>query len=485
MTKTQDTSESDASFAIEAKSCWETYASPEDRAAMRDLAGRYIDFLSTCKTERETVHFVRKALTEAGFTECADGDFAGDAVFRVLKGKTVFVARQGKKPLREGFRLVGAHGDTPRIDLKQHPLYQDCGVAQLKTHYYGGIRKHQWLARPLALHGVVAKKDGTVVPVTIGEDAADPVFAIPDLLPHLAYRQVEQKLADAFEAEKLNILIGHSPADPPAAPETAEGAEPAPKDAAKNGKDAIKAKVLALLHAKYGIGEADLYSAELQAVPAGPARFVGLDEALVGGYGQDDRACVFTALTALLTAPQPEHTQIVLFWDKEEIGSEGSTGAKSRFFEYCLDDLIEVWDPGARKSRVLAAGKALSADVHAPIDPDHQDLHEKLNSSTLGFGPVFCKFTGHRGKVGANDAHPEYVAWLRNLLDEAGVPWQMAELGRVDLGGGGTVAKFLAVYGMDVIDFGPSVLSMHSPFELTSVADIYAAMLAYKAFLSS
>lgn len=464
-------------FAIEAKSCWETYTTDEARAAMRELAERYVAFLTDCKTERETVHYVRRALTEAGFAECPDGAFAGDAVFRVMKGKTVFVARKGKKPLRDGFRLVGAHCDTPRLDLKQRPLYEDCGVAQLKTHYYGGIRKHQWLARPLALHGVVARKDGTVVPVTIGEDAADPVFTIPDLLPHLAYRQVEKKLSEAFEAEKLNILVGHSPA--------ANDAADAEEKDKKNGKDPIKTKVLALLHDRYGIEEADLYSAELQAVPAGPARLVGLDGALVGGYGQDDRVCVFAALTALLAAPQPEHTQIVLFWDKEEIGSEGSTGAKSHFFEYCLEDLIDAWDPGARKSRVFAAGKAMSADVHAAMDPDYQDLHEKLNSALLGFGPVFCKFTGHRGKVGANDAHPEYVAWLRGLLDDAGVPWQMAELGRVDLGGGGTVAKFLAVYGMDIIDFGPAVLSMHSPFEITSVADIYAAMLAYKAFLGS
>ncbi|MFU2208102.1 aminopeptidase [Solidesulfovibrio sp. C21] len=476
MSDANETKNGVSSHAIEAKSCWETYASPEQRAGMRELADRYIAFITACKTERETVAYTRKALAEAGYVESPDGDFSGDAVFRVMKGKTVFIARKGKKPLREGFRLVGAHCDTPRIDLKQRPLYESCGVAQLKTHYYGGIRKHQWLARPLALHGVVAKKDGTVIPVTIGEDPSDPVFAIPDLLPHLAYKQVEQKLSDAFEAEKLNILIGHSPE---ASPEAAEGGEK------KEAKDPIKAKVLSLLYDKYGIEEADLYSAELQAVPAGAARPVGLDKALIGGYGQDDRVCVFTALSALLENPTPEHTQIVLFWDKEEIGSEGSTGAKSRFFEYCLEDLIDAWDPGARKSRVLAAGKALSSDVHAALDPDYQDLHEKLNSATLGYGPVFCKFTGHRGKVGANDAHPEYVAWLRNLLDGAGIPWQMAELGKVDLGGGGTVAKFLAVYGMDIIDFGPAVLSMHSPFEITSAADVYTAVLAYKAFLSS
>ncbi|MFP5257874.1 MAG: aminopeptidase [Acidobacteriota bacterium] len=485
MSDMEETAPTAPALAIEAKSCWEIYAAPEQRTAMKALADTYIDFLTTCKTERETVIYVRDALTRAGFAESLDGNFAGDAVFRVMKGKTVFVARKGKRPLSEGFRLLGAHCDTPRIDLKQRPLYQDCGVAQLKTHYYGGIRKHQWLARPLALHGVVAKKDGSLVTVTIGEDPADPVFTIPDLLPHLAYRQVEKKLSEAFEAEKLNIIIGHAPADKPAeTPEDAAEAKPA-QNGNGNGNDLIKAKVLALLNEKYGIEEADLYSAELQAVPAGAARRVGLDGALIGGYGQDDRVCVYAGLTALLDAEAPEHTQIVLFWDKEEIGSEGSTGAKSRFFEYCLEDLIEAWEPGARKSRVLAAGKAVSADVHAALDPDYQDLHEKLNSALLGSGPCFCKFTGHRGKVGANDAHPEYVAWLRNLLDEAGIPWQMAELGRVDLGGGGTVAKFLAVYGMDIIDFGPAVLSMHSPFEVTSVADLYASKLAFQAFLSS
>lgn len=483
MSDTEETTPAAPALTIDAKNCWETYAAPHEREAMKTLADSYITFLSACKTERETVQYVEKILTDAGFAESLDGNFAGGAVFRVLKGKTVFVARKGKQPLSQGFRLLGAHCDTPRIDLKQRPLYQDCGVAQLKTHYYGGIRKHQWLARPLALHGVVAKKDGSLVTVTIGEDPADPVFTIPDLLPHLAYRQVEKKLSEAFEAEKLNIIIGHSPADKPAeTPDDAAEAKPANNG---NGNDLIKAKVLALLHEKYGIEEADLYSAELQAVPAGPARLVGLDGALIGGYGQDDRVCVYAGLTALLDADTPEHTQIVLFWDKEEIGSEGSTGAKSRFFEYCLEDLIEAWEPGARKSRVLAAGKAVSADVHAALDPDYQDLHEKLNSALLGCGPCFCKFTGHRGKVGANDAHPEYVAWLRNLLDTAGIPWQMAELGRVDLGGGGTVAKFLAVYGMDIIDFGPAVLSMHSPFEITSTADVYAAMLAYKAFLTS
>ncbi|NDY57964.1 aminopeptidase [Desulfovibrio sulfodismutans] len=460
---------------FETKNCWDVYTDKKSKTAMEKLAVGYMDFLSRCKTERETVEFVRGALRMAGFMESAAGDFKGDAVFRVAKGKTLFAARKGKRPLSAGFRLVGAHADTPRLDLKQRPLYQECAVAQAKTHYYGGIRKHQWLARPLALHGVVVKKDGTVVPVCIGEEASDPVFAISDLLPHLAYKQADKKLSDAFEAEKLNIILGHSPAE--------EGKKPA-KDKG-DGKSPIKHKVLTLLNARYGITEEDLYSAELQAVPAGAARRVGLDGGIIGGFGQDDRICVYAGLMALLAAPRPEHTQVVLFWDKEEIGSEGSTGAKSHFFEYCLEDLVAGWEPRAKPRRIYEKSKALSADVHAAMDPDYQDLHEKLNAALLGYGPCFCKFTGHRGKVGANDAHPEYVAWLRGVLAKAGVPWQMAELGKVDHGGGGTVAKFLAVYGMDVIDFGPPVLSMHSPFELSSVADLYATMLAYKAFLQS
>lgn len=457
----------------DSKSCWDVYSSAEDLAAMDELANRYVSFLTECKTERETIAYVRERLLKAGFVENVDHAFTADACFKSFKGKTIFIARKGKRPLSEGFRLLGAHADTPRLDLKQRPIYEDCNVSQAKTHYYGGIRKHQWMARPLALHGVVAKTDGTVVDIVIGEKPEDPVFTIPDLLPHLAYKQMDMKLSEAFEGEKLNIIMGHAPA-----PEEIE--------AKKNGaKACVKNRVLTLLNERYGIHETDLYSAEIQAVPAGPARFVGLDGSLIGGFGHDDRLCVFSGFEALLTAEQPEHTQIVLFWDKEEIGSEGSTGARSKFFEYCLQDLIDAWEPKARLSRVLDASKAVSADVNAALDPDYQDVHEKMNACLLGHGPTFNKFTGHRGKVGASDADFGYVAWIRGVMDKAGVPWQMAELGKVDLGGGGTVAKFLAVYGMDIIDFGPPVLSMHSPFELCSKADLYASVKAYKAFLES
>ncbi|GAB6036615.1 aminopeptidase [Fundidesulfovibrio butyratiphilus] len=457
-----------------AKNCWEVYASPEHRQAMDELAKRYVEFLTRGKTEREVTRLVRGTLLDAGFAECGPGAFSGPACFRVFKGKSVFIARKGRRPLSEGFRLIGAHSDSPRLDFKQHPLYEECNVSQAKTHYYGGIRKYQWLSRPLALHGVVVKTDGTVVEVSIGEEPADPVFAVADLMPHLAYKQVEKKVTEAFEAEKLNVILGHEP--------LANGGD---EEAKSGSKNPIKAQVLKLLNERYAIAEADLFSAELQVVPAGPARFVGLDQALIGGYGHDDRCCVYTALEAVLAEPEPEHAQVVLFWDKEEIGSEGSTSAKSLFFEYCIEDLIDAWEPGARLSRVFENSKALSADVHGAMDPDYQDVHEKLNAAYVGHGPAFAKFTGHRGKVGANDAHPEYVAWLRGLLDGAGVPWQMAELGRVDLGGGGTVAKFLAIYGMDIIDCGPAVLATHSPFELVSKADVYATTLAYRAFLKS
>jgi len=433
-------------------------------------AETYIDFLTRCKTERETVDYVLAAAKAAGFSESLSAK--SKAYVHAQRGKTVLLARRGKKPLSEGFRLVGAHCDTPRIDLKQHPLYEDTDIGLMKTHYYGGIRKYQWMARELALHGVVVKKDGTLVKVCVGEDPKDPVLTITDLLPHLAQKQADQKVADAFDAEKLNALVGHEPAN--------RGDEKSAKD-----KDRVKHRVLELLHARYGITEGDLFSAELQLVPAGPARSVGLDASMIGAYGHDDRSCVFSALQALLAEKTPEHTQLVLFWDKEEIGSEGATGAQSLFFEYALQDILDVWSPGTKLSHVFAKGMAISADVNAAVDPDYQEVYEKLNAAYMGQGPCFNKFTGHRGKVGANDAHPEFVAYLRNILDEANVPWQMAELGKVDVGGGGTVAKFLAVYGMDVIDMGPAVLSMHSPFEVLGKSDLYATVQALRAFLKS
>ena len=478
---------------FEPKNCWQIFDNPEHLSQMEQLAKEYVDFLSVCKTERETVNFVRSQALKYGFKE----DFASSKVFKIHRGKTILLARKGKKPLANGVRLLGAHADSPRLDLKQHPLYEECQVALAKTHYYGGIRKYQWLSRPLALHGVVVKTNGTKIDIVLGEDPADPVFTIADLLPHLAHKQVTKKVTEAFEAEKLNVILGHSPARKEEKMGSCENKKmgedckdnpcACTEDAKHKNKEKnlIKQKILKLLHQKFGLVEEDLFSAELMAVPAGPARFVGLDKALIGGYGQDDRVCVFTGLKAFLAQEEPEYTQVLIFWDKEEIGSDGSTGAKSLFLEYCLEDMIDAWEPETKLRTVFQNTKAISADVHAAMDPDYQEVHEKLNASLLGHGPVFCKFTGHKGKYGANDAHAEYVAWLRNILNKAGIPWQMAELGKVDIGGGGTVAKFLAIYGLDIIDFGPGVLAMHSPFEITSKADIYATYLAYKEFFQA
>lgn len=444
------------------KSIWEKTDSKEQKL-MHDFAKGYIKFLSEHKTERECTQYALSRLQEAGFFE----DFDGGKYAAVLHNKSLFAMRKGKKDLSQGFRLITAHSDSPRLDFKQNPLLETVGIAQAKTHYYGGILKYQWLARPLALHGVAVKKDGEAVKIVIGEKAGEPVFTISDLLPHLAKEQVTQTVTKAFPAEKLNVVVGHIPL---------------PKKGKEKQENPIKGQVLKLLHKKYGIAEEDLLSAEIQAVPAGEARFVGLDCGLVGGYGQDDRICVYTALEAFLSVEEPEYSTVLMLWDKEEIGSEGTTGASSRFFEYCMQDCIRAWAPQTPFSKVMLAGKAISADVHAAIDPDWQELHEKQNSSLIGYGPTLCKFTGSGGKYGANDAHPEYIAWLRSVFAEKDIPWQMAALGKVDHGGGGTVALFLAVYGMNTIDMGPSLLGMHSPFELSSVADIYYTKEAYKAF---
>lgn len=463
----------DNEFEFTSRNGWEIYSDKKNMAAMRELAERYRQFLTACKTERETIDYVRNRLVKAGFSETGKGD----RIFRVLQNKTMFVAKKGKGSLADGLRLIAAHADTPRLDFKQRPLQEQAGVGQAKTHYYGGIRKYQWLARPLAIHGVIVRDDGARIDVVLGEDPKEPVFTILDLLPHLAQGQADVPLSKVFEAEKLNVVLGHKPADS----KPAKGKKNADKP-----KEPVKAAVLSLLNAKYGIREEDLYSAELQAVPAGEARYVGLDSSMIGGYGHDDRVCVFAALEGFLeNTAATRHTQCLMFWDKEEIGSEGSTGAKSRFFEYCVQECIRMWEPGAEFAAVMMNTKAVSADVHAAIDPDWQDLHEKLNAALLGHGPCFCKFTGHRGKYEANDAHPEYVGWLRSVLNKKNIPWQMAELGKVDHGGGGTVAMHLAAYGMNIIDCGPPILSMHSPFEVVSNADLYATRLAFTAFLAA
>ena len=456
------------------ESIWEKTDAKTEKT-MRTFAKQYIDFISQCKTERECVDYALAQLENAGFSD----DWNNKSVVNTLYGKSLFAVRKGKRSLSEGFHLISAHTDSPRLDFKQHPLLETVGVGQAKTHYYGGIRKYQWLARPLALHGVVIKQDGEKVNICIGEKANEPVFTITDLLPHLAQDQVTQTLSKAFEAEKLNIILGHSPLPKKETKKTKS------KDEKTKQESPIKEHIITLLNKKYGIKEEDLFSAEIQAVPAGDARFVGFDESLIGAYGQDDRICIFTALEAFLEVKEPEFTTCIIFWDKEEIGSEGSTGASSRFFEYCIHDMINAWEKETSFGKVMLASRALSADVHAAIDPDWQELHEKLNSSIIGHGPTLCKFTGSGGKYGANDAHPEYVAWLRQIFADQEIPWQMASLGKVDHGGGGTVALFLAVYGMHVIDMGPSLLGMHSPFEIASIADLFYSKEAYRTFFDA
>ncbi|NCB23554.1 MAG: aminopeptidase [Deltaproteobacteria bacterium] len=456
------------SLAYKPQSIWEN-ADSKTRKEMEALAQRYIEFLTRCKTERETVEYVRQRLAENGYSE----DFSNDRVMRSLRGKAIFAARKGALPLSQGLSLLAAHADTPRLDFKQRPLIEQPGVAQAKTHYYGGIRKYQWLARPLALHGVIVRENGETVTVTIGEKPGEPVFCIADLLPHLAQKQVTQPVSEAFEGEKLNIILAHS---------TPKAGKSAKTDAPK---DPIKTQLLELLHKKYGICEEDFITAELQAVPAGPARFVGFDKAMIGGYGQDDRICVFTALEALLEAEATGRSMAVIFWDKEEIGSDGATGAASRFMQYCVEDLARAWDKNLPSSHVLLETRALSADVSAALDPDYQEVHEKQNAAQLGYGPVFSKFTGSRGKYGASEADAEFFGTLRGLFNGKSIAWQAAELGKVDHGGGGTVALFLAAYGMQVIDLGPAILSMHSPFELASSADLFATKQAFRAFLEA
>lgn len=462
-------------LAYHAPNAWEQYAAA--RKDIQALAGRYLDFLSHCKTERETIAYAQERLAGAGFGE----DFGACRVMRPLRGKALFAARRGSRPLGEGLALIAAHADSPRLDFKQHPLVEQPGVVQAKTHYYGGIRKYQWLARPLALHGVIIRENGERVDVSIGEKPGEPVFCIADLLPHLAQKQASQKLSEAFEAEKLNIILGHAPDSPGSGRGRSRRV---PGDGAKDGD--LKDALLRLLHKKYGIAEEDLITAELQAVPAGAARFVGFDRALLGGYGQDDRICVFAALEALLRADDAASRPLaVILWDKEEIGSDGATGAASRFFQYCVEDLAAAWAPGTSASHVLLNSRALSADVQAALDPDFQDVHEKQNAALIGHGPCFSKFTGSRGKYGASEADAEFFAELRGIFNARTIPWQAAELGKVDLGGGGTVALFLAAYGMRVIDLGPALLSMHSPFELASAADLYATVEAYRAFFEA
>lgn len=471
-------------------------------AALEALAADYIDFISENKTERECATAAIAAAENAGYDSLADCIAAGTPVgpgsklWACAQGKAVVLVHVGSEPLAAGLNILGAHIDSPRLDIKQNPLYEANDFALLDTHYYGGIKNYQWTALPLALHGVVAQTDGTVVEVNIGEDPADPVFCVTDLLPHLGAQQLDKKGAKVVEGEDLDVLVGNRPlveaagADANAkasADESGETAETAGDPADKSAKDPVKAHVLSLLADKYGIAEEDFLSAELEVVPAGRARDLGFDRSMVIGYGQDDRVCAYTSLAAQLALGDdvPARTAVCVLVDKEEIGSVGASGMASMFFENTIAEIMALAgeDGPLALRRALTRSRMLSSDVSAGFDPAYASVYEAKNSAYLGRGLVFNKYTGARGKSGSNDASAEYVALVRRIMDDAHVSFQTAELGRVDAGGGGTIAYIPAKYGMDVIDSGVAVLSMHAPWEVTSKADIYEARRGYEAFL--
>ena len=475
---------------MEREVAWKKY----DEASLDELealAVDYIDFISENKTERECAAAAIAAAEDAGYDSLADCIAAGTPVgpgsklWACAQGKAVILVHVGAAPISEGMNILGAHIDSPRLDIKQNPLYETNDFALLDTHYYGGIKNYQWTALPLALHGVVAKTDGEVVEVNIGDDPADPVFCVTDLLPHLGSQQMDKKGSKVVEGEDLDVLVGNRPLVATGADEADDGAGKAEGD--KASKDPVKAYVLALLSDKYGIAEEDFLSAELEVVPAGRARDLGFDRSMVIGYGQDDRVCAYTSLAAQLALGDdiPARTAVCVLVDKEEIGSVGASGMASMFFENTIAEIMALAGESSplRLRRTLTRSRMLSSDVSAGFDPAYASVFEAKNSAYLGRGLVFNKYTGARGKSGSNDASAEYVALVRRIMDDAGVSFQTAELGRVDAGGGGTIAYIPAKYGMDVIDSGVPVLSMHSPWEVTSKADIYEARRGYEAFL--
>lgn len=450
---------------------WLTY-DEKDMEMLEKLSGEYKDFLSRCKTERECTAFFKKEAEKAGYRSLEDlaaeevSVKAGDKVYAVGMGKTIALFQVGKKPLTDGMNILCAHIDSPRLDLKQVPLYEDTELAFLDTHYYGGIKKYQWVTIPLALHGVIAKKDGSVMEVNLGEDPEDPIVYVTDLLVHLASKQLAKKGSEVVAGENLDILVGSRPL---------EGEE----------KDAVKANILRLLKEKYDMEEDDFLSAEIEVVPAGPARDCGLDRSMIAGYGHDDRVCAFPSFQAMIETEAPERTSCCILVDKEEIGSVGATGMQSMFFENAVAELLALagMDSNLAVRRTMARSKMLSSDVSAAYDPAYSEAFEKRNSAYFGKGLVLNKYTGSRGKSGSNDANAEYLAQLRRIFDDNKVAFQTAELGKVDYGGGGTIAYIAALYGMEVVDSGVAVLSMHSPCEIISKADLYEAKKGYAAFL--
>lgn len=456
---------------MERKNTWLSY-NEEDKKNLEVLASDYKEYLTNGKTERECVKESVKLAQRAGYKDLEHFIAEerqlkpGDKVYRTWMDKTIVLFQIGSKSMEEGLNILGAHIDSPRMDLKQNPLYEDTEMALLDTHYYGGVKKYQWVTLPLALHGVVIKKDGTTVEINIGEKDTDPVVGVTDLLIHLSGQQLEKKAKVVIEGEDLNVLIGSRPA----------------KD---EEKDAVKKEMIQIFQEEYGIGEEDFLSAEIEVVPAGPARDFGLDRSMIMSYGQDDRVCAYTSLAAMLNVEDAVRTTCCILVDKEEIGSVGATGMHSRFFENTLAEIVALTGEYSelKLRRILQNSHMLSSDVSAAFDPNYPQVMEKKNAAYFGKGLVLNKYTGSRGKSGSNDANPEFVAKLRRMFDENEVAFQTAELGKVDEGGGGTIAYIPAGYAMDVIDCGVAVLNMHAPWEITSKSDLYEVEKGYEVFL--
>lgn len=455
---------------MERKVAWNKY---NDFKEIFSFSDEYKEFLSSSKTERECVYYALKDLKAKGYKDLDEiiqnneSIVPGDKVYRNLMDKALIVFRIGEEDIRKGMNILGAHIDSPRMDLKQNPLYEDTGLAMLDTHYYGGLKKYQWVTLPLSLHGVVVQKDGRKIDIAIGEDDNDPVFCVTDLLAHLSAKQMDKKASIVIEGEDLNLLVGSIPVKE------------------EDEKEKVKAYVLQILKEKYGIEEEDFLSAEIEVVPAGKARDYGFDRSMVIGYGQDDRVCAYTSYRAMVDEEKVHRTSCCLLVDKEEIGSVGATGMESRFFENTVTELL--WAMGIDKmimvQRTLANSFMLSSDVSAAYDPNYPSVNEMKNTAFLGKGMTFNKYTGARGKSGSNDANAEYMAALRKVMDDNDISFQTCELGRVDEGGGGTIAYIAANYQMNVIDSGVAVLNMHSPWEISSKVDVYEAYQGYRAFL--
>ena len=472
---------------MEKKNTWETYSHKQLKEA-EAFAKEYMQFLDEGKTERECVDTIVNTIEKQGYQELSSviknkGKLKkGDKVYAVCMNKAIVMFRIGEKPMEEGMNILGAHIDSPRLDVKQNPLYEEGGFAYLDTHYYGGVKKYQWVTIPLALHGVIVKKDGTTVELSVGEDDGDPVFFISDLLIHLAQEQMEKKASKVIEGEALDLIIGNKPLLLDKKGDKKDAKDSEEKAAAK---DAVKKGILAILKEKYDIEEEDSISAELEIVPAGKAREAGFDRSMILAYGQDDRVCAFSSLKAMLEVEESKRTACCLLVDKEEIGSVGATGMESRFFENMVAEVLNLLGEYSELTlrRCLSNSCMLSSDVSSAFDPSFASSFDKKNVAYLGGGMVFNKFTGSRGKSGSNDANAEYLAHLRHIFEKEEINFQTAELGKVDLGGGGTIAYILALYGMNVIDSGVAVLNMHAPWEATSKADVYETKRGYVAFL--